>query len=127
MVCDAVVSDTQVPTSWWNLAFPSSGLEGKNSCIMKRGAAGSSKLFGSSYQTSWSHIPWLYSEQTEVPITYHMPRFNISTRVVELHFEFLKRYALSFSLHKTHCERSRTNSQSHLPTVESNLRMLSTV
>jgi len=56
MVCD-VVADTQVPTSWWNLAFPSSGLEGKNSHTLKRGAAGSSKLFGSIYQTSWSHIP----------------------------------------------------------------------
>jgi len=57
MVCDAVVSNTQVPTSWWNLAFPSSGLGGKNSHTLKRGAAGSSKLFGSIYHTSWSHIP----------------------------------------------------------------------
>ena len=57
MVCDVVVSDKQVPISWWNLAFPSSGLEGKNSHTLKRGAAGSSKLFGSPYQTSWSHIP----------------------------------------------------------------------
>ena len=74
---DAVVSDTYVPTSWWKLAFPSSGLEGKNSHALKKGAAGSSKLFGSIYQTSWSHILLLYSQQTEVPITYHMPRFNI--------------------------------------------------
>jgi hypothetical protein len=29
MVCDAVVSDTQVPIYWWNLVFPSSGFEGK--------------------------------------------------------------------------------------------------
>ena len=63
--------------SWWNLVFPSSGLEGKNSCTLKREAAGSSKLFRSIYQTSWNHIPWLYSQQTEVPITYHMARFNI--------------------------------------------------
>jgi len=57
MVCDAAVSDTHVPPSWWwNLAFPSSGLEGKNFHTLKRGAAGSSKLFGSIYQTSWSHI-----------------------------------------------------------------------
>ena len=49
----------------------------KEVSTLKRGAAGSSKLFGSLYQTSWSHIPWLYSQQTEVPITYHMPRFNI--------------------------------------------------
>ena len=40
------------PTSWWNLAFLSSGLEGKNSSTLKRGAAGSSKLFGAVYQTS---------------------------------------------------------------------------
>jgi len=44
---------------------------------LKSEAAGSSKLCGSIYQTSWSHIPWLYSQQTEVLITYHMPRFNI--------------------------------------------------
>ena len=72
-----VVFDTWVPTSWWNLALPSSGLEGRNSRIMKRGAASSSNLFGSIYQTSWSHIPWIYSQQTEVPITYHIPRFNV--------------------------------------------------
>ena len=68
---------TYVPTSWWNLAFPSSSSEGKNSHTLKRGAARSSKLFGSIYQTSWSHMPWLYSQPTEVPITYHMPRFNV--------------------------------------------------
>ena len=45
MVCDVVVFDTQVPTSWWNLAFPSPGLEGKNSCTLEEGGgAGSSKL-----------------------------------------------------------------------------------
>jgi len=48
MVCDAVLSDTQVPTSWWNLAFPSSGLEGKNSCILKRGG------------TRFLQIVWVY-------------------------------------------------------------------
>jgi len=37
MVCDAVVSDTYVPPSWWNLALPSSGLQGKNSHTLKRG------------------------------------------------------------------------------------------
>jgi len=63
--------------SWWNLAFPSSGLEGKNSCTLKRGGSRFLHIFGSIYQTSWSHIPWLYSQQTEVPITYHMARFNI--------------------------------------------------
>jgi len=57
MVCDVVVSDTQVLTSWWKLAFPISGLEGRNSRALKRGAAGSSILFGSIYQTSWSNIP----------------------------------------------------------------------
>jgi len=57
MVCDVVVFDTSVPTSWWNLAFPSSDLEEKNSCTLKKGAAGSSKLFESIYPTSWSHIP----------------------------------------------------------------------
>jgi len=57
MVCDVMASDTQVPTYWWNVAFPSSELEGKNSCTLKRGAEGSSTLFGSIYQTSWSHIP----------------------------------------------------------------------
>jgi len=55
------VSDTQVPTSLWSLAFPSSGLEGKNSHTLKREAAGSSILFGSIYQTSWSHILCLFS------------------------------------------------------------------
>jgi len=49
MVCDAVVSDTYIPPSWWNMAFPSSGLEENNSHTLKRGAAGSSKLFGSTY------------------------------------------------------------------------------
>ena len=77
MVCDAVVSDTYVPPSWWNLTFPSSGSEGRNSHTLNRWAAGSSKLFGSIYKTSWSHIPWLCSQPTEDPITYHMPRFNI--------------------------------------------------
>jgi len=47
---------TQVPTSWWNLAFPSSGLEGKNPHTLKSGAAACSKLFGSIYKTTWSHI-----------------------------------------------------------------------
>jgi len=56
MVCDVVGSDTKVPTSWWNLTFPSLELEGKNPRTLKRGAAGSSKLFGFIYQTSWSHI-----------------------------------------------------------------------
>jgi len=64
---------------WSSLAFPSSGLKLKNSCTLMRGggAAGFSKLFGSFYQTSWSHIPWLYTQQTEVPIIYYMPNFNI--------------------------------------------------
>jgi len=33
----------------------------------------------------------------------------MSTRVVELHTEFLKRYAVSFSLHKTHCDVAPLN------------------
>jgi len=37
MVFDGVVSYTKVPTSWWNLAFPSSELQGKNSCTLKWG------------------------------------------------------------------------------------------
>jgi len=36
-VCDVMVCDTQVPTSRWNLAFPFSGLEGKNSHTLKMG------------------------------------------------------------------------------------------
>jgi len=65
---------TLVPTSWWNPAFPSSGLEGNKSRTLRRGAAGPPNCLGLSTKphgvTSRD-----YSQQTEVPITYHMPRF----------------------------------------------------
>jgi len=58
------------------LGFSIVRLRRKELLYPEEGTAGSSKLFGSIYQTSCSHIPWLYSQEIEVPITYHMPRFN---------------------------------------------------
>ena len=99
MVCDAVLSDTQIPTSWWNLAFPSSGLEGKNSCILKRGGHQvppnclglSTKHHGI---TSRDFI--LNKLKSPLQITC-LGFIYMSTRVAELRIEFLK-YALSFVL-----------------------------
>ena len=57
------------------------------------------------YQTSWSHIPWLYSQQTKVPITYHMPRFNIHEHQGQWTAQWIpQRYAVSFCPHKTHVD-----------------------
>jgi len=65
---------TLMPTSWWNPVFPSSGLEGKKSHTLRTGAAGPPNCLGLSTKphgvTSCD-----YSQQTEVPITYYMPRF----------------------------------------------------
>jgi hypothetical protein len=53
--------------------------------------------------TELHHMTLSSTKLWEVPIAYHMPRFNIHKyQVVEPHTEFLKRYAVSFLLHTTH-------------------------
>ena len=79
-------------------------LRRKNSCTLKRGAVGSSKLFESTYQTTWSHIPWLYSQQTSVPITHYMPWFNIHEHQGRWTALKISQKICSFSPHRTHCD-----------------------
>jgi len=67
-------------------------------------AAGSSKLFRFIYHTSRSHILWLYSEQTEVPITYHMAKFNIHEHQGHWTAHEISQKICSFSPHRTHCD-----------------------
>jgi len=103
MVCDVVVSDTQVPTSWWNLAFPSSELEGKNSHTLKRGQKVPPHCLGLSTKPHSVTPRDFIVKKLKSPL--HITCLGliyVSTGVVELHIKFLKRYAISFSLHKTH-------------------------
>jgi hypothetical protein len=79
MVCDVVLSDTQVPTSWWNLAFPSSGLEGKNSRILvswRGGQPGPPIYLGLSTKHGVKSRDFIL-HKLKSPVTYHMPRFNM--------------------------------------------------
>ena len=101
MVCDGVVSNTQVPTSWWNLAFPSSGLEGKKSCILKRGAAGSSKLLGLSTKPHGVTSRYFLNELWSPLHITCIGLIYMSTRVVELYIEFFERNAISFTSQNT--------------------------
>jgi hypothetical protein len=70
---------------WWCLThmyqhlggtWPSSELEGKNFHTLKRGQKVPAHCLGLSTKPH-GVISRNYSEQTEVPITYHMPRFNV--------------------------------------------------
>ena len=87
----------------WNPAFPSSGLEGKNSRTLKRGAAGPPNYLGLSTKPHGvtSHDFILNKLKSPLHITC-LGLIYMSTRIIELRIKFLKRYAESSSIHRTH-------------------------
>jgi len=93
MVCHAVVPDTQYQHLGETWHFPSSGLEGKNSCTLKRGGGQQipSNYLGLSTKpygvTSREFIP--NKMKSPLHITCVGLRY-MSTRVSELCIKFLK-------------------------------------
>jgi len=104
MVCDVVVSDTQVPHILVEPGISIFRIRRKEVLYPEEG--GSRFL-----QIVWVYLPNLMESHpitlfsTNWKSTLHITCLGLiymSTRVVELHIEFLERYAVSFSLHKTH-------------------------